>query len=237
MRKYQITLILSVFLVFSLFGCQDASSGAKFAEQDASAEGHKEKAANGFEHDGMGCGPDFRALFDQAVVELRGTGDMDVVVVTDPLCRHCRLAHKLLSEYPEKYGRLRLSFFPRRSFIGSDMAAWILEDLAGNKDIRTYLDWAYTDLKQPKTYDLVEARMIVLAQFVERFPELAAGTELPELAVRLEKEHGPHVAESVMLSSAVELPGTPVLVAGKRVLVGYGPGPWLEALSEKAVCQ
>ena len=72
-----------------------------------------------------GCEEEFRVLFDQAVVELQGEGDLDVVVVTDPLCWHCRLGHKLLGEYPKKYGRLRLSFYPRKSFIGSDMAAWI----------------------------------------------------------------------------------------------------------------
>ena len=111
-----------------------------------------------------GCKSEFYALADSAVVELKGSGELDVVVVTDPLCWHCRLGHKLLSEYPEKFRSLKMIFFPRKSFIGSDMAAWILEDVAGTDKLEVLVDFAYKDLKQPKNDDLPEARMVVLAQ-------------------------------------------------------------------------
>ena len=238
MRKLPVTIIVSILLTLSLLGCQDASDGPQPAqEKTPPAKAEKPEAKSGYEQDGRGCEPEFRALFDQAVVELRGTGELDIVVVTDPLCWHCRLGHKLLSEYPEKYGRLRLSFFPRRGFIGSNMAAWILEDVAGTDRVRPYVDYAYTDLKQPKTKDLAEARMLVLAQFVEKFPELLDNTNLEELYVRMQRDHGEHVAESARMSRQVELPGTPTLIAGKAVLVGYGPAPWLGALDAKNICE
>jgi len=184
-----------------------------------------------------GCAPELRAIFDQATVEWTGTGDMDIVIITDPLCWHCRLGHKLLGEYPEKYGRIRLSFFPRRNFIGSDMAAWVLEDAAGTEKLKAMVDFAYSDLKQPKTKDLTEARMLVLAQFTEAFPRLLDDVKLEELYVRLQKDHAAHVEESAMLAHAAELPGTPVLVAGEQLLLGFGPGPWLDALDAKALCE
>jgi len=238
MRNLPATIIVLIFLALLLFGCQDAPAVPLPAqEKKPPVKAGKTEARSGWEQDGKGCEPGFRALFDQAVVELKGTGGLDVVVVTDPLCWHCRLGHKLLSEYPEKYGRLRLSFFPRRSFIGSDMAAWVLEDVAGTDKVRPYVDFAYTDLKQPKTRDLAEARMLVLAQFAEKFPELLDNTNLEELYVRMQRDHEAHVAESAMLARQADLPGTPTLIAGKTVLVGFGPGPWLKALEDMKVCQ
>ena len=54
---------------------------------------------------------------------------------------------------------------------------------------------------------------------------------------RLQKDHEAHVLESAGLSKAAKLPGTPVLVAGKVVLVGFGPGEWLDALDLKKICE
>ncbi|WP_419785200.1 DsbA family protein [Pseudodesulfovibrio sp.] len=184
-----------------------------------------------------GCAPEYRAIYDHAIVGFKGTGDRDIVVVTDPLCWHCRLGHKLLGEYPELYRNVRLSFFPRRSFIGSDMAAWILEDSVKRPDLKKLIDYAYKDLKQPRTDDLMDARMIVLMQFTDAFPELLKGTSLPELYARLQVEHEPHVREDADLSRAVDFPGTPVLITGDTVIVGYSPGFWIKALKQSAVCK
>ncbi len=184
-----------------------------------------------------GCAPEFRALFDNAVVEYKGTGGKDVLVVTDPLCWHCRLAHKLLGEYPELYRSVKLSFFPRRSSIGSDMAAWVLEDAVGSDLFPKLLDFAYKDLKMAKTDDLAEARMIMLVQFTGAFPSLVEGTTVPELYVRLQKAHEAHVQKSADLARAVQFPGTPVLIVGSTVVVGYAPGPWLKVLEESEVLQ
>ena len=181
--------------------------------------------------------PQYRALYDNAVVEFAGQGDVDVVVVTDPMCWHCRLGHKLLGEYPELYRTMRMSFFPRKGYPGSDMAAWIMEDAVGTEHLREVVDFAYFELKRPKADNVVEARMLVLMQFAEAFPHMAKGTTLPDLAVRLHKEHGPHTIKTVELARAAELPGTPVLIAGGTVLVGFGPGPWLDALKEKNMCK
>ena len=184
-----------------------------------------------------GCSPELQALAESAVVELKGSGEMDIVVVTDPLCWHCRLGHKLLGEYPNLYGRLKLVFFPRKGFIGSDMAAWIMEDAAGTDRLKELVDFAYDDLKQPKGVGLAEARMIILSQFAEEFPYLIEGTTLPELSVRLERDHGAHVLKCAELARAAGLPGTPVLVAGRSVVIGYGPGHWIKVLERKETCQ
>lgn len=184
-----------------------------------------------------GCEPGYRALYDNSVVELTGTGELDIVVVTDPLCWHCRLGHKLLGEYPDQYRTLRLSFFPRLSFPGSDMAAWILEDAVGTDHLKEYVDFAYSDLKMVKTDDLMQARMLMLMQFTEAFPDMLKDTTLPELAVRLQKEHEPHTMLTTDLAKTVDLPGTPILIAGSTVLVGYGPGPWLDALKAEKICK
>jgi hypothetical protein len=183
------------------------------------------------------CGPEIRALFDTAVVETRGSGDRDVVVVTDPLCWHCRLGHKLLSEYPEIYRSVKLSFFPRRSNIGSDMAAWIMEDAAGDERLPELIDFAYKDLKRAKTEDVEEARMIMLVQFTEKFPWLVEGTTVPELFVRLKNEHEAHVLKEAELARAVHFPGTPILIVGKAVVVGYAPDPWIKTIKEAPVCE
>jgi len=184
-----------------------------------------------------GCAPEFRALFDDAVVELKGAGELDVVVLTDPFCWHCRLGHKLLGEYPELYRSLKLSFFSRKSVIGSDMAAWILEDVAGTDRLETLVNFAYTNLKHPRIKDLVDARRAVLVQFVAAFPDMLDGTNLDELHTRLEKDHSRHVLKSAELARAAKMPGTPVLIAGQNVVVGYGPDAWLKALEKNAICE
>ncbi len=186
-----------------------------------------------------GCSPEFRTLYDNAVVELEGKGELDIVVITDPLCWHCRLGHKLLSEVPDKYRKMRLSFFPRKSFIGSDIAAWILEETAGTSDSQEMVDFAYKHLKQPKTENLDEAREVVLGQFLMSFPQLMKPGEdtLAATAARLQKDHEAHVLKSAELAKAADLPGTPILIAGQHLVLGYGAGAWIEALDKKVICE
>ncbi|WP_319582047.1 hypothetical protein [uncultured Pseudodesulfovibrio sp.] len=235
--------ILHFLLLVSLVlfaGCQqdgDASSEKDTPANAPQVAQHEEAPAPDKPRVPDGCAPEFRALFDNAVVELHGEGDLDVVIATDPLCWHCRLADKLLREYPNLYGRLRFSFFPRHSFIGSDMAAWVLEDAAGTDGLNALAKYAYNDLKQPKTEDLMEARMLVLAQFTKAFPEMLKGTTMEDLYVRLQKEHEPHVLETAMLAKAAHLPGTPILVAGDKVVLGFGPDVWLKVLDQAKMCK
>jgi len=184
-----------------------------------------------------GCAPGYRALVEAARVEMRGTGDTEALIVTDPLCWHCRLGHKLLGEYPELYGSVKILFFPRAGFIGSDMAAWIVEDAVGTDRLLPVLDFAYRDLRQPKVSDPDEARMLVLAQFTAVFPEMLEGTTLSELFVRLGREHGPRVAAGAELARDAQLPGTPILIAGSTILMGYGPEAWIKALKEARACE
>lgn len=185
-----------------------------------------------------GCAPKYQAITDSAVVKLQGTGDMDITVITDPLCWHCRLGHKLLNEEKQLYRTLNLVFYPRRSFIGSDMAAWIIEDAVGTDSLKAKIDFAYEYLKQPKTDDLDEARSLVLTQFVFQFPEMwKEGETIEKLAERLERDNRPHVTQTAELCRAAELPGTPVLLAGEYILMGYGAGPWVKALESKKMCK
>lgn len=237
MRKRLIPFLILALTLAVALGCQQAEEPAKEAapaQTESAAPAQGDPAAPPVPD---GCAPEFRALFDHAVVELEGEGDKDIVVITDPLCWHCRLAHKLLGEYPSLYGRMRYLFFPRKQFIGSDMAAWILEEAAGTDRLRTMVDYAYSDLKQPKTQDLMEARMLVLKQFTERFPDLMEGTTLEELYIRLQTDREARTIESTQLGNAARLPGTPVLVAGDSVVIGFGPGPWLKTLEDAEVCK
>ena len=79
--------------------------------------------------------------------------------------------------------------------------------------------------------------MLVLAQFAEAFPAMLAGTTLSELFVRLKQDHEAHVLAGAELARAAEIPGTPVLIAGGVLVMGYGPDAWLKALDKRAVCR
>jgi arsenate reductase-like glutaredoxin family protein len=238
MRKNLILLLVAALVLFAACSQDDGTSSDKDAPAPAAGPAPREEAsAPAKPRVPDGCSPEFRALYDNAVVELHGEGTLDIVVVTDPLCWHCRLADKLLREYPKLYGTLRLSFFPRRSFIGSDMAAWVLEDAAGTDRLEKLAKFAYHGLKQPKTKDLMEARMLVLAEFTQAFPELLKGTTIERLYVRLQKEREPHVLKSAQLARDAHLPGTPILVAGDKVVLGFGPEVWLKVLDEARMCR
>lgn len=185
-----------------------------------------------------GCAAKYAAITESATVSFQGTGDQEITVITDPLCWHCRLGHKLLGEYPQLYSKVHMAFFPRQSFIGSDMAAWILEDAVGTEDLKAKIDFAYTSLKQPKTSDLSVAREIVLSQFIVYFPEMMGRDEdIQDVADRLKKKHEKHVLETAALCRKAELPGTPVLIAGKYILMGYGAGPWIKVLQAPKTCE
>lgn len=117
------------------------------------------------------------------------------------------------------------------------MAAWILEDAAGTDRLPKLVDFAYGELKQPKVEDIMEARMLVLVQFTRAFPDLFSGAPIEELYVRLQKAHESHVLESVVLAREAHLPGTPILIAGDKVVLGFAPAVWLKVLKEAAMCK
>ena len=228
--------------MFLLSGCQDAAEAPSPRKREATARFGREDWRRALARAivSNGCDPLFRDMFKEALVELRGTGDFDIVVVTDPLCWHCRLGHKLLSEYPEKVTAASVfPLFPRAG--GPSGPTWppgFLRTWPGEDALRAYVDFAYTELKQPKTHDLDEARILVLAQFCGALPEVA-GRNHPGRAVRAAAldAHETHVVMAAELARDADLPGTPCLVAGETVLMGFGPGPWLEALDAKKMCK
>jgi arsenate reductase-like glutaredoxin family protein len=69
------------------------------------------------------------------------------------------------------------------------------------------------------------------------FPDLLGDGSVETLYARLQKDHEAHVLQSAALANAAKLAGTPVLVAGKKLLVGYGANPWMQALEAKAYCE
>lgn len=128
-------------------------------------------------------------------------------------------------------------FFPRRSFIGSDMAAWIIEDAVGTESLKAKIDFAYKHLKQPKTDDINVAREVILSQFMVYFPDLLTQGSPEQIAQEMQKKHEAHVLKSAALCKAAGMPGTPVLIVGDTVVVGYGPDAWLKALDEGQMCK
>ncbi len=182
-----------------------------------------------------GCSPKFQAIGENAVVELKGTGEQDIVIVTDPFCWHCRLAHKLLGEYPEQYRSVKFSFYMRRNSPGSDMASWIIEDAAGTDSLKSKIDFAYKHLKQPKTNDPAVAREVVFSQFVMFFPDLLGLDSIENAMAQLQKKHEAHVLTSTALAKAAGIPGTPVLLAGEKRLSDtvrtHGWKHWKQRLS------
>lgn len=237
MRKQLIIACLLVMATVLCMGCQSTAEEAPPAKGTPVVKEDPENSAQKAKPDNPGCTPEVLALADHAVVELKGKGEGEIVVVTDPLCWHCRLGHKLLGEISDQYGTLKILFFPRKSFIGSDMAAWVLEDAAGTEHLRAMVDFAYSDLQQPKTEDLNEARMLILVQFAARFPHLIENTTVPDEFIRLQKKHGPHVQDGAIFAHAARIPGTPVLIAGKAMVVGYGAPQWEKAVTTMQVCE
>lgn len=237
MRKILFTFVI-LLMVVAAAGCEGSSDKAEAPAPKATEAPAKSDAADKKEAEDIGgCAPKYRALYDEAVIELPGEGELEIVIITDPLCWHCRLAHKLLGEYPNLYSKVRLLFFPRKSYIGSDMAAWILEDAVGTDRLQEMVDFAYTDLKKAKTKDLIEARMLMLYQFTQAFPEMLEGTNLDELYEQIQLKNEFHVMKTAQLGRKAEIPGTPVLIAGKRVIVGFGPDQWIKALEEQGICE
>ncbi|BCS90065.1 DsbA family protein [Pseudodesulfovibrio sediminis] len=235
MRKTLLTLmVLMIVAVFA--GCTDSAETTSPSKKKSESPAQSAPVSAKDGEDLGGCDPRYQALYDQAQIEVPGQGEGEVLIISDPLCWHCRLANKLMGEYSDLFGSYRLSFFPRRSFIGSDMAAWILEDAVGTDRLKKLLDFAYTDLKKAKTTDLETARMLMLIQFTKAFPELVEGTTIEKLYEQLQLKHELHVLKSAQLAKDLHLPGTPVLVVGKRLIVGFGPEEWIKALKEKSVC-
>jgi arsenate reductase-like glutaredoxin family protein len=45
------------------------------------------------------------------------------------------------------------------------------------------------------------------------------------------------VLKSAQLARAAHLPGTPILVAGDKVVLGFGPEVWLKVLGNARMCR
>ena len=214
MNKRVFTSILLVFLF--LCGCRS----------EAPAQKGTESAADGpVNH--------YQALKDHSVVTIHGTGTTEAVLVTDPMCNHCRIAHLFLHDNRQLFGTLHLVFMPRESYPGSDMAAWIAEDLADSSHLQGVLDFLFEMLHRPASKDPEEARMDVLDQFLKAY-SVASDTVTPqELRERLGKEHGEHAAKGTELVRQADLPGTPILMTPDETVKGFSPGHWTEVLSGK----
>lgn len=143
----------------------------------------------------------------------RGTGQHDVILISDPFCPHCRKAWSWFVENKSKIRSLRSAHFPLSP--ASEVACMAMDDLkALGANPFEVEDYAYTFLNpsnDPKA---------VVRQFMDGFVELkkANGEDVDAALKKLEEKYQKIVQKERSDAQAIGVMSTPeIFVDGKMV--------------------
>lgn len=158
---------------------------------------------------------------------LNGTGQKEVVLISDPFCPYCRQALTFLTEKLSRIATLSLVHLPLAMHPGADAAAWIME-FAREEVTALYkqiVDFAYTGLRAPGTENDSptgdeDAQRNVIRQFLEKFPKLTVQPAESFLYYLKEKYERQDLATRQELKK-LRISGTPVVIIDGQAIQGF----------------
>lgn len=155
-----------------------------------------------------------------------GNGPVEVILISDPFCRHCRRTYDFLQNSRDRVGTLRVVHVSLVGYAGSDMAGACADFLAEKGKGIEGLNLAYT-LTPPTDEDEEQAARKVFQEFRDAFPEEFGTTDFQTFARMTMPEFYKHV----QTVADWQFTGTPHVIINGRHLKGYNPA-WLDAMLE-----
>lgn len=153
-----------------------------------------------------------------SVVE-KGSGDREIVLVSDPFCPYCRTAWSFLTEQKEEYKDFTLVHMPLSFHVGADASCWLLAHVEENfpDKISEVANWAYTEFQAPREQDLEKAREKVIGAFLEKFPWLT-DNDASEFGYFLKGKYSDKIEEEFKTAQEMGISGTPaIFIDGIRI--------------------
>lgn len=169
-----------------------------------------------------------------------GTGDHEVVFVSDAFCPYCREAFAFLNANLDKIGTLKTVHLPMVMHAGADAASWIMEYAhAKNINPMEVAKYAYTELPTPaQGTQPDEARKQVAAAMTKAFPELLAkGQTVDALLQVLSKEYQGRSLLTLDAMSKLGITGTPLITINGTPIRGFDKEGIARALGRSVVSQ
>ncbi len=158
---------------------------------------------------------------------INGTGQKDVVIVTDPFCPYCRQALNFLSGKLSQIATLKLVHLPLAMHPGAEAAAWIMEFAREEAAdfYRQVVGFAYDGLKAPAGEDGSpakgdDAQRDVIRQFLEKFPKLTI-LPLEPFLYYLKEKYEPQDHSTRQELRKLRITGTPVVVIDGQAIHGF----------------
>lgn len=169
-----------------------------------------------------------------------GTGEHEVVFVSDAFCPYCRDAFSFLSANLDKIGKLNTIHLPLAMHPGADAAAWIME-YAHAKNIKPLevAKYAYTELNAPApNAKPEEARQQVVASMAKAFPELLGkGQSVEDLRQVLSKDYQGRTLLTLEAMGKLGITGTPLITINGTPIRGFDKEGIARALGRSVVSQ
>lgn len=167
---------------------------------------------------------------------LTGTGQKDVVFVSDPFCPYCREAYKLLLGQVSLIKNLSIVHLPLPMHPGADAAAWIMEYAREHAETlyRDVVDFAYSGLRAVTGQDSATpdaAQKDVISQFLTRFPKLTDQQAEPFFFFLKGKYETSTAAVGRELRK-LRINGTPVVIIDGQATHGFDPEETLRRLAK-----
>jgi len=155
---------------------------------------------------------------------LRGQGNNDVLLVSDPFCPYCRLSYTYLKKKKDKINELRILELPYSSHPGARMSVMGIFKTADAPEVSLLqaVDFAYEDLNSPGKKNRNNADQFVLEQFSAAFPEQFSA--LPEGQVgydHLEGLYGEKIDKQIQAAEKLGVSATPTIFINKIPVRGF----------------
>lgn len=147
---------------------------------------------------------------------LKGSGDAQVLFLSDPFCPYCRHAYTYLLEQEDKIDQLKIAHFPINPNSGAMALTFLMMEFKGQDNYPDVVDFAYMidmeELSGNRDYQ-------VIRMFNEEFEVFEDEPE--KVFADLEDRHMDPLSEEMEKMQALGLTGTPVLIVNGVMVNGF----------------
>lgn len=171
---------------------------------------------------------------DKGQAVYSGSGEHELVVASSPFCSYCRTAFEFFKENKGLLSEWRVLHLSNEEQPAASAAVWAMmdsEEVLSGMDI---LDFVYTELEptQGAPKDQIEG---VIAQFMEKFPELEEKWGTPEQArYYLEGKYSDQARkEAQYITNELQVQATPTAYIDGVPVQGWEPSRYENLLGNK----
>lgn len=162
-------------------------------------------------------------------VLFQGSGDADVLYLSDPFCPYCRNAYSYLLEQKDRINELKIAHFPVNQDSGAVALSFLMMEFKEEDIYQQVVDFAY-ELDRKQLTD--NADLAVIRIFNQKFEIY---TRTPEdVFEALQEKHGESLSREMEKIQAIGLSGTPVIIIDGIRIDGFNRDR-VDSLLDKAM--